>query len=546
MQVVDIYCRVSGDPQEENTSLDEQERASREYCAAHGLTVGMVHHEVHSGFYYRERAKLSLVRQRVRDGLIQGIVVRTIDRFVRKQVHAAILLEELEHHKCQLYSVIETEADDSIIGQFVRNTLAFFAEIEREKIIDRTLTGRLNTAKAGKIASGKKAPYGWDWVRDELGKISRIVINTPQAGVLRRAAELYADGVSAAAIVDQLNSEGIPSPDGIHAWTGQTLVALICDPRISGRGRIFAYQRMSRKVQRRFEPLELPEGTYPPIISEELYGRLLERSNANKAWARRANAEPELYLLRAGFVRCGYCKHPMVATKNRHKYIYKCSHGIGHHMNNVLSDKLDAAIWQWLEQLADHFDLIEQAVHLATLLPDDEPDTDAIDRSIATWKSRADQYLEDLRDGTLIGDTRKAIRNELNNANKVIARLEGEKIQLTAGMIDREKELAAYEDILAWCKKVKTSREELTYQQKRDFLRLIGADVIVENKRPFYEHTLYHVEIRLPAIQELLSPVNQRYCESSFVFDHSQYFIGIGPQGFYINPKLLAMKQGVA
>src|SRR5947207_15913888 len=91
--VVDIYCRVSTDPQEDNTSFDEQEAAGREYCREHGLIVGMVHRETWSGYQYRERKKLSLMRERYREGKIQGVVIRTLDRLSRSQTHVAILME---------------------------------------------------------------------------------------------------------------------------------------------------------------------------------------------------------------------------------------------------------------------------------------------------------------------------------------------------------------------------------------------------------------------------------------------------------------------
>ena len=45
MTTVDGYTRVSTDPQEENTSFEEQERAIRQYCAENGLTVGIIHRE---------------------------------------------------------------------------------------------------------------------------------------------------------------------------------------------------------------------------------------------------------------------------------------------------------------------------------------------------------------------------------------------------------------------------------------------------------------------------------------------------------------------
>ena len=100
MTIVDIYCRVITDPQEDNTSLDEQEAVSRAYCATNGLIVGQVHRETFSGYVYRERKELEAMRVRYRDGKIQGVVIRTLDRLSRCQVHNAILMEEMEHYSC--------------------------------------------------------------------------------------------------------------------------------------------------------------------------------------------------------------------------------------------------------------------------------------------------------------------------------------------------------------------------------------------------------------------------------------------------------------
>ncbi len=74
---------MSTDPQEDNTSLDEQEAAGREYCRERGLIIGMVHRETFSGYLYRERKKLSTIRERYRDGKTQGVVIRTLDRLSR-------------------------------------------------------------------------------------------------------------------------------------------------------------------------------------------------------------------------------------------------------------------------------------------------------------------------------------------------------------------------------------------------------------------------------------------------------------------------------
>src|ERR1700693_5535641 len=111
MTTVYLYCRVSTDPQEDNTSLDEQEAVGRAYCEENGLIVGMVHREVFSGYVYREREKLSLMRERYLAGKIQGVVIRTFDRLSRKEVHFGILLEEMEHNGVAIHCVKEVLED---------------------------------------------------------------------------------------------------------------------------------------------------------------------------------------------------------------------------------------------------------------------------------------------------------------------------------------------------------------------------------------------------------------------------------------------------
>src|SRR5258708_15628695 len=133
MTVVDIYCRVSTDEQEDNSSLDEQDSADREFCRENGVTVGKVHREVFSAYVYRERKDLAEMRQRYRGGKIQGVVIWTLDRLSRNQTHTAVLLDEMEYYKVKLYCIKE-KVDDTPMGKFVTAALALIAEMEREKI----------------------------------------------------------------------------------------------------------------------------------------------------------------------------------------------------------------------------------------------------------------------------------------------------------------------------------------------------------------------------------------------------------------------------
>jgi site-specific DNA recombinase len=514
--IVDIYCRVSTDPQDDNTSHEEQERSAREYCRQNGLIVGMVHHETFSGFVYREREKLSLMRERYRNGKIQGVVVRTFDRLSRKQVHAAVLLDEMDHHDVTLHCVMEpVRSEDKAMEQFVRMVFAFIAEIEREKIMDRLMTGRTNAVKDGdmRAVSTHKLRYGYMWADAERTKIALSDVEaapeTTEADIVRWMAEQYAAGIAAFSIEQQLNGRGIPSPSG-KEWRACTIIRILSDRRITGEN-AQVFVNKAKRYKTHHDTFDIPDGTYPAIISTELFEKIQRRMSQNKIKATRSSKHPEEFLLRAGYVRCSRCGWSMGAkTDAKHDtYIYRCrQHG------SIVSKQLDAVIWQKVEELADHVTLIEQAIALATQDKKLEQDGKAIDASIERWQKSAANYLEDLKDPNLTGDSRAGIRNLLNEANQMVKKLQGEKAQIQAGLLDRAREQAAYQEILAWCKEVKEARGELSYQRKRDFLDMLGVVVtIIYPTRP-NEGSTYDMRVRLPALQALIRLPEPEPCDA--------------------------------
>ena len=510
--IVDGYCRISTDPQEDGTSLDEQERCIREYCAEHGFIIGMIHRETWTGYEYRERKKLSLMRERYRDGKIQGVVVRTLDRMSRKQVHYAVLMDEMEYYGVQYHCVKEpVNQEDTKMAQFVQLILAFVAEMEREKIMDRTMTGRTNAVLNGNIAavSTHKLRYGFMWADKDK---TAIVRNEAEAAIVRWMAEQYASGVSMVFIRQQLDERGVPSPSG-STWRECTIMRILGDRRITGtNAQVFVNK--AKRYKTHHDTVAVPDGTYPQIISTELFNKIQRRMALNKASASRASKNPEEFLLRAGYVRCSVCGWAMGAkTDTRHDtYLYRCrQHG------SIVSKPLDTAIWHKVEELADHVTLIEQAIALATQDTKLERDGKAIDVSIERWQKSANNYLEDLKDPNLTGDSRAGIRNLLNEANTMVKKLQGEKAQIQAGLLDHERELAAYQEILGWCKEVKEARGELSYQRKRDFLDMLGVVVTISYPTRPNEGSTYDMRVRLPALQALIRLPEPEPCNAHAV-----------------------------
>ncbi|HEX6484666.1 MAG TPA: recombinase family protein [Ktedonobacteraceae bacterium] len=513
--IVDIYCRVSTDDQEDNTSLDEQEACAREYCRENGLIVSKVWKETYSGFYYRERKDLGEVRRRYQEGKIQGVVFRTLDRLSRKQEHVAILLEEMEYYDVEIHCVKE-KIDDTPMGKIARMVLAFVAEMEREKILDRTTTGRINKAKEGKAPPVGKVPYGRRWVYNDKREHDHIELVEEQADVLRKAAGEYADGISLNSIVAKLNEDGIPSAtNGI--WHNGSLLRLLTDPRITGRN-LKAFDCRWPSGRTHLGAVDLPDDTYPQIISVELYERVIARTEYNALSSPRKSAEPEMFLLRGGFARCKYCGNAMGTYIGRrpgrqNQYLYRCNTKGAecfHHAMNAIA--LDKEVWEMASLAADYQPLIEQSITLASKHDLAAIDLASVERAIKTCKGKIENYEGDLEDPTLRGDTRAGIRQLLNAQFELLETLETEKAKIFNHTVDIEKRKKVYDKLLEWCHKAKDEREKLSYTQKRDFLELLGMTVFV-GKRPDRYHDLdWDAKLRLPELEALLHEAN--FCVS--------------------------------
>ncbi|HVB21922.1 MAG TPA: recombinase family protein [Ktedonobacteraceae bacterium] len=506
--IIDIYCRVSTEDQEDNSSLDEQESSGRKYCAEHSLIVGMVHREVYSGYQYRERKKLSLLRERYREGKVQGVVIRTLDRLSRSQVHNAILMEEMEHYEVALYCVKE-DIDDTPMGKFIRMVLAFVAEMEREKIMDRTNSGRISRAMEGKVPVAK-VPYGRKWILDSDGGHESIELVEEEAAVLRKAAQEYAAGVSLNSIVAKLNEQGVPAAMG-GIWHNGSLLRLLTDPRITGRN-LQAFASRWSTAKNRLGAVDLPDDTYPQIISPELYERVIARTEYNTLSSPRKSAEPEMFLLRGGLARCKYCGNAMGTyisrrpdTNRKNEYFYRCNTRGAECFHHALSAiALDKEVWSLASLAADHQQLIERSIALASKHDMLAADLASVERTITVCKGTIENYEADLGDPGLRGNTRAGIRQLLNTQYELLETLEGERAKATVHSVDMERQKAVYERLLEWCRKTKEERENLSYTGKRDFLELLGMTVFVGRRKDRYHELDWDAKLRLPELEAVL------------------------------------------
>src|SRR5918992_4284147 len=158
-----VYSRVSTDAQErDGTSLETQERACVELAEAAGWLVIDSIRDAASGFSL-ERPGMERVRRLIREGAVDVVVAYAVDRLARNQTKLAVLLDEAEEAGVALECATE-KVEDSPLGKLVMSLRAFAAEVEREKMGERTTRGKIERARTGRMPQAfGRGCYGYTY-----------------------------------------------------------------------------------------------------------------------------------------------------------------------------------------------------------------------------------------------------------------------------------------------------------------------------------------------------------------------------------------------
>ena len=437
-----VYSRVSTDAQaEDGTSLDTQERACREYAEEAGGTVIRTIRDTASGSSL-ERPGMAELRRAMRDGECEVVLAYALDRLSRDQNHIGVVFADAEDADVRLEFVTE-DFEDTAIGKFIIAARGFVSEVEREKIAERTMRGKAERARNGRLPQGTGAGcYGYIYV-PETGLRD---VNPAQAAIVLRIFEEFVAGKACSRIATELNADGIPTLTGKRwfpitvtrvlkneTYTGRTVyrrtkVEMVRQP--GGRGR-------KRRVVKRdpSEQIEI-EGATPRIVSPELYRRAQQRFDDPERRAQRAPSRK--YPLR-GRLRCRHCGAGMVGQAvNGGRYLYyRCN-------RLYLSDKdkrckgrqvpkeaLESAVREGIEEVLANPEL---AIGMAERLRDGAEHAarlTELERELKGLDESQDRLVDLYTDGRIAKDALDRKQDELSRRRGA---LERERAQLRSEM----------------------------------------------------------------------------------------------------------------
>lgn len=348
------YVRIS-DPKQSDYSLSTQLDAIRAYAEQHGYTLAGVFEDGWSGASYRERPGLSALRDRVRQGDVQVVIAYALDRLSRNSAHTYILDEEFREHGARLELVTE-RYEDTAVGRLIRSVMAFVAEIEREKIIERSTRGRHARARSGKLLPGARPLYGYGYRDDTHAALDPDPITAP---VVQRIYREVREGMPLRRIAERLTQDGIATPNGGRRWGQTTVQWIVRHPNYGGANTAWSWRPSGTATYATYDAdnaVALPAGTIPPLVPLDTWQAANATLTTNRARARLKQDHSDAALFRGGHARCLYCGYPLYVSQRRLRdetvLTYRCEsrhrYGTDCGYHSVRVDELDALGWQAL------------------------------------------------------------------------------------------------------------------------------------------------------------------------------------------------------
>ncbi len=312
------YVRVSTEDQAEHGySLEHQ----RQECRRRALDLGAEDvrefgDEGVSGAVL-DRPGLTALRAAVRSGAVGLVVVYDPDRLARKLAYQLLVTDELDAAGARL-EFVNFEWRNTPEGQFFYAMRGAVAQYEKEKIRERTMAGRRQKAKAGKMPS-RFAAYGYRYDVD----CEALAVQPAEAEVVRMIFRLLVDerlGVNG--IAKRLTQEGVRTRRGAPVWHRVVVRQILQNPVYTGTfyANRFNCEGMSLNkhlpIEQRQPMRKRPHEEWIPIpVPAIIDAPSWQRAQEIMGQARRLmhTASRSDYLL-SGLVTCGGCGLSMVGT----------------------------------------------------------------------------------------------------------------------------------------------------------------------------------------------------------------------------------------
>jgi site-specific DNA recombinase len=487
------YVRVSTDEQaEEGYSLDAQEKQCRAYALAREWPeVAEVYCDPGVSGGTRDRPALNRLLEDARAGTIERVICTKLDRMSRRAVDLLTIEDELDQCGVERVYIKDSIDTSTPTGRLLRTVLAAVAELERDIILERTMTGKREAISKGAVWR-PLGILGYRCIPRDGGKgeVGRLEIDEETAPLVRRIFQAVADGASLHAVAAQLNGEGVTTRRGGKMWVQSTIGKIIQNPTYWGQapyGRQRRVRENGKTVLRKGSPDAVLYVAVPPLVSPELADAAQAMIRQNRATLRRPATRAE-YLLGQGLLRCGtvledgsVCGKTMVGDSYTGGTRYRCTcpTPTRRQRHSVSGRAVEDAVWSGLKELLRDPDrILRDAEALADASSAQARELDrelgALELKIGEVATAQDRLLDLYLSGGL---DRQRYTAKVASLDEKRGRFADQRAALSArrdAVAARQLPVAAIRDA---CAHLSGTLDTLTPDQKRHLLRTLFTGI---------------------------------------------------------------------
>lgn len=322
-----IYTRVSTDLQSDNNSLPAQRDAIKKYADYKGFQIVREYCDNGvSGKNIKNREEFRKMLEDIennRDG-VKYVMVFKLSRFGRNAADTLQSLQFMQDYGVNLISVTDNLDSSVAAGKMIITMLSAMAEMERENILDQTMSGRKQKAREGKW-NGGMAPFGYDLIDGKL------VINEEDARVVRDIFNIYLESsLGGANVAKELNLRYAKKKRKTHdldRFTIKFVKNILDNPVYCGQ---IAYcRRTTEKINgtrnefhvvwnQNADSVIVAQGQHEPIIDMDTWDKV--RLKRQQMAGVKEKLEVNHEYIFSSLLRCPDCGGRMYGRPNGRKY----------------------------------------------------------------------------------------------------------------------------------------------------------------------------------------------------------------------------------
>ncbi len=495
-----FYARVSTSLQEEKGTIDSQKNELIKQIKADGNIL--VKEYIDNGWSGArlDRPALDELRRELKTDLFEVIYFLDSDRIARDVSYQNIIIAELLKYNKDIIIKGKSYIHNPE-NKFTLTVLGAVNELEKAKIIERTMRGRREKARKGAVVDNANM-YGYRHIRKTDKKDGSYEIDLKQADVVKFIFETYArTDVSLNGLVRLLENKGFKTATGKSYWKSATVRGILINSTYYGEH----YFNKTEKVESHKEKERYAKSTktrtqlkeqgewimvpVSPIIEKGLFVEVQYKLARNKKVKRKGGNKYQL----SGMVKCGICSHIYSGTMWKGIKYYKCNHRDKryNHLNReeILECKNKAINGLYIE------DLIHNSIKEKILQPQIiKKYIDILQTTKITNKGRFIKRIEGLNN--LIGNIenkkgrvldlyadngleKNQYMDKMGEIDKELTSYIKEKEELSNKMnlLDKKKEIN--KSISGICKKIKNNYNKLGAEGRKLIIQNLISEIIL-------------------------------------------------------------------